>query len=229
MSIKNVLDVKERYKNIQQDINKIKQEQLVQDRLRDNYVQILENLKVRKEDIEVEIEVLEKALKLFQDISDERNKSAKEAMEKVINWALSKIFTTQSYDVKIQEDSDARSGKIMEIYLIDNHTGNVRSLKYQLGTAMVQIISFLMMLTVIKFAGSSKVLILDEVFSGLEDKEAVLMFSEILTSLAKNEGFQIIIVEQNSLISENEDFVRVNVALENPDDGLFIRSIDKKD
>lgn len=224
----NVIKVKERLGLVNKRIEDIRREQLVVDRLKENFEQILANLNVKKSDIEAEIEVLEKSLKLFKEISDERNKSAKEAMETVVNWSLSKIFTNQSYDVKIKEDSDARSGKVMEIYLIDNHSGKSRSLKHQLGTAMVQIISFLMMLTVIKFAGSSKVLILDEIFSGLEDKEAITMFSEILVSLAKNEGFQIFIVEQNSLISENDDFVRINVALENQDDGLIIKSIDKK-
>lgn len=224
----NVIKVKERLGSVNNRIEEIRREQLVNDRLKENFEQILINLNLKKSDIDAEIETLEKSLKLFKEISDERNKSAKEAMETVVNWSLSKIFTNQSYDVKIKEDSDARSGKIMEIYLIDNHSGKSRSLKHQLGTAMVQIISFLMMLTVIKFAGSSKVLILDEIFSGLEDKEAITMFSEILVSLAKNEGFQIFIVEQNSLISDNDDFVRINVALENQDDGLIIKSIDKK-
>lgn len=216
-----------RYEEVKQKISNIKQEQLIQTRLKENYIKTLEGLDVRKEEIQENIDILEKSLKLFQKVSDERNKSAKEALETVINWALSKIFTTQSYDLRIEEHADARSGKTMELYLIDSRTGNSRSLKLQLGTAMVQIVSFLMLLTVIKFAGSSKVLILDELFSGLEDKEAVLMFSEILTSLAKNEGFQIIVVEQNSLISTNEDFIRVNVALENPDDGLIVKKIDK--
>lgn len=220
-------EIKLKYADVQGKINNIRQEQIIQERLRENYIKTLESLDVRKEEIEESIEILEKSLKLFQKVSDERNKSAKEALETVINWALSKIFTSQSYDLKIEEHADARSGKTMELYLVDSRTGNSRSLKLQLGTAMVQIVSFLMLLTVIKFAGSSKVLILDELFSGLEDKEAVLMFSEILTSLARNEGFQIIIVEQNSLISTNEEFVRVNVALEDPEEGLIIKKIDK--
>lgn len=220
------MDVIERYKEIKNKLDNIRTEQIIQDRLRDVHLANIEKFKLESEEKELALEKLEKALKVFQKVSDERNKTAKDALETVINWALSKVFTDQSYEIKIEELPDARSGKIMEVYLIDTNTGKVRSLKLQTGTALVQIISFLMMLTVIKFADASKVLILDEVFSGLEDKEAVLMFSDILTSLAKNDGFQIIIVEQNSLISENQDFKRINVALEDYDDGLVIKKID---
>lgn len=220
------MDVLERYKEIKNKLDNIRTEQIIQDRLREVHLANIEKFKLESEDKELALEKLEKALKVFQKVSDERNKTAKDALETVINWALSKVFTDQSYEIKIEELPDARSGKIMEVYLIDTNTGKVRSLKLQTGTALVQIISFLMMLTVIKFADASKVLILDEVFSGLEDKEAVLMFSDILTSLAKNDGFQIIIVEQNSLISENQDFKRINVALEDYDDGLVIKKID---
>lgn len=215
----------EKYKNVKERIDKVKTENELNLRMKKTFEETLKKLKNKRDDYEEEIETLELALKLFQEVSDERNASAKESLETVINWTLSKVFTSQSYEVKIEEHPDARSGKIMEIYLIDGVTGHKRSVKTQLGTALVQIISFLMMLIVIKFAGSSKILLLDEVFSGLEDKEAITLFSEVLTSLAKNEGFQVLIVEQNSLISANPDFKRINVALENPADGLILESI----
>jgi hypothetical protein len=220
------MEILDRYKNIKTKLDGIRTEQVIQDRLRSVHEANIEKFGLQSEEKEKAFEILEKALKIFQKVSDERNKTAKEALETVINWALSKIFTDQSYEMKIEEYNDARSGKTMEVYLIDTNTGKSRSLKLQTGTALAQIVSFLMLLTVIKFADASKVLMLDEVFSGLEDTDAVLMFSDILTSLAKNEGFQIIIVEQNSLISDNPEFKRVNVALENYSEGLIVKKID---
>lgn len=218
--------IKDRYKQVKDKLDKIRMEKVVQDRLRETYQKNIEKFELQKMEKERHLELLDKAVKVFQEVSDERNRNAKLALETVINWALSKILTDQSYEVKIEEYADARSGKTMELYLVDSYTGNKRSLKHQTGTALSQIISFLMMLTVIKFADASKVLILDEVFSGLEDKEAVLMFSDILTSLAKNDGFQIIIVEQNSLISENPDFVRVHLELKDYEEGLVVTKIE---
>lgn len=219
------MDVLDRYKEVKERISNLRTEQLIQDRLRDAHLKNIEKYGLKGEEKEKALEVLEKSLKIFQRVSDERNKTAKDALETVINWALSKVFTDQSYEVKIEEFADGRSGKIMEVYLLDVETGHSRSLKFQTGTALSQIVSFLMMLTVIKFADASKLLILDEVFSGLEDKEAVMMFSDILTSLAKNDGFQILIVEQNNLISDNDDFKRINVELNSYEEGLTVKSI----
>lgn len=210
---------------IKEEIQNLKTEQIIQDRIRGTHLKNIEKYELIGKDKEMALELLEKSLKIFQKVSDERNKNAKDALETVINWALSKAFTEQSYEVKIKEYADGRSGKIMEVYLVDMDTGNSRSLKFQTGTALSQIVSFLMMLTVIKFADASKLLILDEVFSGLEDREAITMFSDILTSLAKNDGFQIILVEQNNLISDNPEFKRINVELNNYEDGLVVKSI----
>ena len=217
-----------RSSEVKSKLENLKTEQLIQDRIRKAHLENIERLSLSKKEKEDAMEVLAKATKIFQKVSDERNRTAKDALETVINWALSKIFTdpTQSYELKIEEHSDARSGKTMELYLIDLNTGYSRSLKDQQGNAMAQIVSFLMLLTVIKFVDASKVLVLDEMFSGLEDENAVRMLSDILVSLAKNDGFQIFLTEQNSLISDNEEFVRIVVALEDHEDGLIVKRIE---
>ena len=74
-----------RYEEVKQKISNIKQEQLIQTRLKENYIKTLEGLDVRKEEIQENIDILEKSLKLFQKVSDERNKSAKEALETVVS------------------------------------------------------------------------------------------------------------------------------------------------
>lgn len=222
-----VAEVKMRYREMKSSLDAVRLEQEVNVRVRKAHLEMVDRLELTKEEKTLAFENMEKALKVFQKVSDERNKTAKDAMETVINWALSKVLNSnvQSYEFKIDERADARSGRVMELYLNDLNTGHSRSLSDQSGTALAQIVSFLMILTVIKFSNSSKILILDEVFSGLEDTEMVMMFSDILTSLARNDGFQIFIVEQNSLISSNEDFHIVNVALDSVDDGLRIKSI----
>lgn len=219
--------MKSRYREVKASLDAVRLEQEVNVRVRKSHEEMVERLELTKEEKILALENLEKALLVFQKVSDERNKTAKDAMEHVVNWALSKVFSSevQSYEFKIEERADSRSGRVMELYLNDLNTGHVRSLSDQSGTALAQIVSFLMILTVIKFSNSSKILVLDEVFSGLEDTEMIMMFSDILTSLARNDGFQIFIVEQNSLISSNEDFHVVNVALESVEDGLRIKSI----
>lgn len=224
-NMSDIIEVMNQYKDVKSSLENLRFENKLQDKIRVNHINNIEKLDLTIEEREQQMELLDKALRVFQKVSDERNAQAKDAIETVINWALSKVFTSQNYKVKIEEDDDARSGKIMEVYLVDIDTGMSRSLNDQTGTALSQILSFLMLLTLIKFAGSSKVLVIDELFSGLEDREMILMFSDILVSLAKNEEFQTFIVEQNSLISANEDFCVVNLALENYEDGLIVKSI----
>lgn len=218
-----------RSNEVKSKIEELRTEKMIQDRIRDTHLASIEKFNLDKEEKLAAIEVLDKSIKIFQKVSDERNKTAKDALETVVNWALSKIFTdpTQSFELKIEEHNNAQSGKTMELSLMDLNTGYSKSLKDQQGNAMAQIVSFLMLLTVIKFSDTSKVLVLDEMFSGLEDNEAVRMLSDVLVSLAKNDGFQIFLTEQNSLISDNEDFVRVNVALEDMEEGLKVKRIDK--
>ena len=223
-----VNDVLGRGRRVRARLSELRTEQMIQDRIRQTHMDNIDRLSLSKVEKEEAMLVMGKALKIFQKVSDERNRTAKDALETVINWALSKIFTdpTQSFELKIEEHSDARSGKTMELYLIDLNTGYSRSLKDQQGNAMAQIVSFLMLLTVIKFVDASKVLVLDEMFSGLEDDTAIRMLSDILVSLAKNDGFQIFLTEQNSLISDNEEFVRVVVALEDLEEGLIVKRIE---
>lgn len=222
-----VNEVLSRYSEVKSKLDDVRLTQVVNERLRATHLETIARLELKKEERIQSIETLEKALMVFQNVSDERNRSAKEALEKVINWALSKVFSSdvQSYEFQIDERADGRSGRVMELSLKDLNTGHSRSLSDQSGTALAQIVSFLIILTVIKFSNTSKILVLDEVFSGLEDETMILMFSDILASLSDNEGFQIFIVEQNSLISSNEDIHRVNVALENIEDGLIVKSI----
>lgn len=137
----------------------------------------------------------EKASALYKQISDDRNKVAKRQIEDVLNYALNKIPLDQKYRAEIEEIASKRSGKEMVITLIDQETGYRRTLRNQTGTWVAQLVSFILNMIIIKFSGSSRIMVLDEVFSGMEDVEMVKVFGEIITSLAENEDFQILMVE----------------------------------
>ena len=176
------------------------------------------------EDTQEEYDLLEKSIKIMQDLSDDRNTTSKEALRDLINWTLSKVFPNSNYTVNIEEHSDGRSGKKMEMFLTDNITGKPRSFRHNLGNSILQAIAFLMRLIIIKISGCSRILILDEFFSGIRDKESIQTFGEVLTSIAKNEDFQIIITEQLDTISEyNEDFHFIDVELADKSEGLIIK------
>lgn len=163
-----------------------------------------------------------KASEAFKRIADSRNAEAVATLEDVLNWALDNIKLEQRYEARLEERDSSRSGKEMVIILRDLDTGRERSLRNQTGTAISQIISFLMNIIVIKFSGSTRIMVLDEVFSGLQDKETIQMFGEILVALSNNEGFQFILVEHKSELGEVEGVKQINLRLNEYEKGLEV-------
>ena len=163
-----------------------------------------------------------KAAEAFKKIADTRNEEAKATLEDVLNWALENIDLEQRYSARLEEKDSGRSGKELVIVLTDKDTGFERTLRNQTGTAISQIVSFLMNIIVIKFSGASRIMVLDEVFSGLSDIETVRMFGEILVALAENEDFQFIIVEHEKELREVEGINKINLAIKKYEDGLIV-------
>lgn len=164
----------------------------------------------------------EKSSELFKKITDDRNKVAKEQIEEVLNYALSNIPLEQSYKATLEETESKRSGKELSIVLTDLETGHRRKLKSQTGTWIVQVISFILTMIVIKFSNSSKVMILDEVFTGMEDNDMIKVFGQILVSLAENEGFQVFMVEHRNELDNIDEIKNVKFEIDDYEEGTKI-------
>lgn len=181
-----------------------------------------------EEDIEEKLQeklLCEKSSELFKKIADDTNKVAKEQIEDVLNYALGNIPLEQSYKASLEETESKRSGKELNIVLTDVETGHRRNLRSQTGTWVVQVISFILTMIVIKFNESSRVMVLDEVFTGMEDNEMIKVFSEILVSLAENEDFQIFMVEHRKELDDVEGVNNIPFEIENYEEGTKIAEI----
>ncbi|MFV1457995.1 hypothetical protein, partial [Bacillus mycoides] len=119
------------------------------------------------------VDLCNKTSLMFKNIADERNEGAKQALTNVLNYALANVPLEQRYEARIEETISKRSGKEMIVILRDVDTGQERSLKHQTGTALSQIVGFLMTVIVIKFSGASRVILIDEKLSGLQDEETI--------------------------------------------------------
>lgn len=180
--------------------------------------QTLENEKTRYEtDIKLkssEIEVLEKTSEFLKNMVDMRTAEAYDRIEETMNWCLSRVPLKQNYAIQINEFEDNRYGRGVALDLIDLDTKKIRTVKNQTGTAISQIVSFLLSAVIIAISDSSRIMVLDELFSGLDDRESIRNFSDILQALAENEGFQFHIVEQNRDIASNENINVIKLDLE---------------
>lgn len=152
-----------------------------------------------------EIEVLEKTSEFLKNMVDMRTAEAYDRIEETMNWCLSRVPLKQNYAIQINEFEDNRYGRGVALDLIDLDTKKIRTVKNQTGTAISQIVSFLLSAVIIAISDSSRIMVLDELFSGLDDRESIRNFSDILQALAENEGFQFHIVEQNRDIASNEN------------------------
>jgi len=164
----------------------------------------------------------EKSSALFKQIADDRNQTAKQQIEDVLNYALNSIPLEQNYFARIEEVSSKRSGKEMTVVLTDRDTGYERSLRNQTGTWIAQVVSFILNMIIIKFSGSSKIMILDEKFTGMEDHGMIHMFGDILVSLARNENFQIYMVEHRKELDKIEGLNSITLGIEDYENGTVI-------
>lgn len=176
------------------------------------------------EDKEEQIQVKMMASSVIKRLVDDRTEVAYTKIEEVLNWALSQVPLKQRYQIRINDFEDKRFGRGVTFDLVDIDTKRVRSIKNQTGTAISQIVSFLLSVVIIAMSGSSRVMVLDERFSGLDDEESIKNFSDILQALSENEGFQFHIVEQNRDIASNEDInvIALDLVENNKDRGLEI-------
>lgn len=168
---------------------------------RDSMQEQLDRAKSELEKLRLDEEQHLYAIEVFKKITTEKSDDAKNTLEGVLNWALSNIKFEQEYEARIIESTRGVTGKELSIELTDKNTGHKRSVRDQSGTALAQIISFLMLVITIKFSGKTRIVVLDEVFSGLEDPETLGMFFSIMVALSKNEDFQFILVEHAQQIA----------------------------
>jgi len=169
----------------------------------------------------VEADALYKnVMELYSKVTNERNASAKELLEDVLNKTLEQVPLASKYEAHLFEPATTKAVKDLYIRLLDLSSNNERGLLTGSGTMVAQMMSFLMSAIVLKFSGKRKIMILDEVFTGFEDEDAIVTFGEILVALAKNEGFQFIFIEHKHELSNVEGIIEYNFVKETYERGL---------
>jgi DNA repair exonuclease SbcCD ATPase subunit len=173
----------------------------------------------------VEADALYKnVMELYSKVTNDRNASAKELLEDVLNNALEQVPLASKYEAHLFEPATTKAVKDLYIRLLDLSSNNERGLLTGSGTMVGQMMSFLMSAIVLKFSGKRKLMILDEVFTGFEDEDAIVTFGELLVALAKNEGFQFIFIEHKHELNKVEGIVEYNFIKPSYEQGLVLAS-----
>lgn len=150
--------------------------------------QLMQQNKVNKE----ALDIASHAIEILRKVSDEAVGQAYKFLEQSLNSALSKMFTNTTRQIELRESTRANQYPQLEIVL---HVGKnkTRSLKSDSGHGLAQIISLLSILSLIVITGSRRILVMDEIITGLSVHNLKIV-TDILWTFTQI-GFQFLINE----------------------------------
>lgn len=175
-----------------EDINQLEIEQKANILTRDKLSRELENKEQEFNSYKDDLETVVKALNVLRQVSDEAVQNSYEFISTNINRALERIFDKSKRSIKLKEYTRGGMYPQLEIEL-EVENGKIRSLKEDSGHGIMQIISLLCILSLIAITGNRRILVIDEMLSGLSAKSRRTV-DDILWAFT-DIGFQFIVSE----------------------------------
>ncbi|MBO5389970.1 MAG: hypothetical protein J6A59_17885 [Lachnospiraceae bacterium] len=190
MSYTNLEVIKGQAKVLINRINQMELEQMssikTKEYLENQINELVEKNKSNKEALDIATHAIE----ILRQVSDEAVKQAYEFLELNLNAALEKMFSNTTRKIRLKEYVRNHQYPQLEIELTVGN-GKVRSLKTDSGHGLAQIVSLLCILSLIVITDSRRILVMDEVISGLSVHNRKIV-TDILWSFTEI-GFQFIV------------------------------------
>ena len=152
----------------------------------------LMSLKDKLKDLNSEYLVMLEAQQLLATVSDENTRKVLDYITGIINKTLGEMFPHDSRRIYLERQMYHGQHSHIVVKLTGTD-GNTRDLQLQTGTGLRQVISFLFLLTLIEIRKGRKILLADELLSGVH-AEAKRIIMDIVRMFA-DEEFQFVFVE----------------------------------
>ena len=180
-------------------INQIELENTAAIKSRQSLEDTIKEIMDRNKDNKEALDIATHAIEILQKVSDEAVGKAYRFLEQSLNSALSKMFTKTTRKIELKESLRNNQYPQLKIIL---HVGNgkTRSLKNDSGHGLAQIVSLLSILSLIVITGSRRILVMDEILSGLDVHNRQVV-NDILWTFTEI-GFQFII-NDHGFVPEN--------------------------
>lgn len=183
------------YRDIDTFIENVKKVEIAQaanirarERLENDIQRLIEQNKENREALDIATH----AIDILRQVSDEAVGKAYRFLEENLNVALARMFTNTTRKITLHEFT--RSGQYPQLELVLTVAGDKeRSLKADSGHGLAQIVSLLSILCLIVITNSRRILVMDEVISGLSVHNREII-TDILWSFTEI-GFQFIVNE----------------------------------
>lgn len=159
---------------------------------RDSNIQKAEKIQDTINELERKYVDMLEAQQLLATISEENSNKVLSYITSIINRALSELFPHDTRRVYLEKTLHANQHAHINVVL-ETSEGRKRDLTIQSGTGLRQVISFLFVLSLIEIRKGRRLLMMDELLSGLHP-EAKAIVVRIMTIFAE-EGFQFVMVE----------------------------------
>lgn len=194
-----VLEIKNKAYNLINVIDKIELENTAAIKSRQSLEDTIKEIMDKNKDNKEALDIATHAIEILQKVSDEAVGKAYRFLEQSLNSALSKMFTKTTRKIELKESLRNNQYPQLKIIL---HVGNgkTRSLKNDSGHGLAQIVSLLSILSLIVITGSRRILVMDEILSGLDVHNRQVV-NDILWTFTEI-GFQFII-NDHGFVPEN--------------------------
>jgi len=136
--------------------------------------------------------IMLEAQALLSTVSDNNTTAVLDYITGIINKALVELFPYDTRRIYLEKSLHGGQHAHIKIKLV-NSLGKERDLVLQSGTGLRQVISFLFVVSLIEIRKGRRILVMDELLSGLHP-EAKNIIMDILQIFAE-EGFQFVMVE----------------------------------
>lgn len=174
------------------EVNKLEVEQAAAIKTRKHLEESIQKLMKENELNKEELDIALNAIAILRQVSDEAVAKAYKFLEQSLNAALERMFKNAVRKIRIKEYTRNGQYPQLEIELIVGN-GKVRSLRSDSGHGIAQIVSLLSILCLIVLTNSRRILVMDEILSGISVRNRKII-SDILWTFTQI-GFQFIINE----------------------------------
>lgn len=139
-----------------------------------------------------DLEIVTNAISILRIVSDNSVKESYEYITETVNATLERIFEDSTRKIRLQESTLRGQYPQLEV-ILEVGDGIERSLKFNSGHGLSQVISLLCIISVIVITKSRRILVMDEILSGLSSSTRKII-SDILWTFT-DIGFQFLICE----------------------------------
>ena len=157
-------------------------------KLEDSIQELYDKNKENKEALDIATHAIE----ILRGVSDEAVEKAYKFLEKSLNASLARMFKNTTRQIRLHEYTRNNQYPQLEIELLVGNDRK-RSLKADSGHGLAQIVSLLSILSLIVLTNSRRILVMDEVISGLSIHNRKIV-TDILWQFTEI-GFQFIVNE----------------------------------